>query len=107
MTVRNITIEKSANLQIDIAVANTNGGVIDLTLYSANTCYKKHVGSANVGTITTTGYANGILRLELTGIETANIDVGRYVYETYVTHTSSNNTSRVQEGIITVNGGVC
>jgi hypothetical protein len=105
--VRNISVDQSANTRIDINVTDTTGAIVDLTLYTAGACYKKHMDSANTGAITATGYANGMLRLTLSAVETANITHGRYVYEAYVNHTSSNTTTRVQEGIMTVKGSPC
>ena len=106
MTVRNYSVPRSANLQIDIAVAYANGDAIDLTTYTANGYYKPHVESANVSTFSMSGYSNGVLRAELTGVQTANVNLGRYMYEIYITHNTSNATSLVQEGLLTFNGGL-
>lgn len=107
MSIRNIVIDKSANLSIDIVVCDASGAPIDFTLYTANACYKTHADASNVTYMTTNGYSNGVLNVSLTGVETANISISRYMYEVYATHTASNTTSRVQEGIFTVRGGLC
>jgi len=107
-TIRNLAVDKSANLQINISVANSStDAAIDLSLYTWEACYKTHAAAANSGTMTANGFANGLLTISLTGTETANIAIGRYMYEAYITQTSSNTTSRVQEGILTVRGGLC
>ncbi len=106
MTVKNYTVDRSANLQIDIAVSNSSGAALDLGDYTSNAYYKTHVEAANSVTITSAGYSNGTLRLTLTGVQTANVTVGRYMYEAYITHTSSNTSYRVQEGILTFTGGL-
>ena len=105
-TIRNLTVDKSANLQIDISVANSTSA-IDLSVYTTEACYKTHAEAANSGTMTANGFANGLLTVSLTSTETANIAIGRYMYEVYITRTATNSTSRVQEGILTVRGGLC
>ncbi len=103
-SIRNISIDKSANLQFDIAISDVNGNLIDLGLYSHAGSYKKHFESANAFAFSCNGFSNGTLRVELSGSDTANLEHGRYLYEVLITHTASNTTTKVQSGIMTVNG---
>ena len=48
--------------------------------------------------------ATGEVKLSLTDAQTSNIVAGRYVYDVLVT--SSNVTTRIVEGIVTVTPGV-
>lgn len=100
----NLAIDQGANVVININVTYANGSAVDLTGYTANASFKKHANAyANtVKTMTTTGYANGLLVLSMTAVESANTDWGRFLYDVTVNHTVSNTTSRVQEGILTI-----
>lgn len=100
----NIAIDQGSNVAIEINVIDTNGNAVDLTAYSANASFKKHANAyANTAkTFSTVGYANGLLLLSMTAVESANTTWGRYLYDVTVTHTISNTTTRVQEGILTI-----
>jgi len=105
--IRNIAIDQSANVLIEINVSNTIGGVLDLTNYTSNGCIKRHYESANVAIFTTDQFANGLFTLSLTGDESANLAIDRHVYEATITHTGTNTTVRVQEGILMVKPSIC
>lgn len=107
MAVRNYSVDRSTDLQIDINVSDTDGAVVDLTNYTANACFKKHHESNTNVAFSTLGYANGLLTVSLTGTETLNTDVGRYIYEVYITHNTANTTSLVQNGILSFQGSGC
>ena len=102
---RNLTIDRGANVEIDIAVSS-NGSPINLTGYTANATFKKHHGSANTSTMTTEGYANGVLRVTMTAEESAAVSPEIYVYEVKMTHTASGTVTRIQEGLLTVKPSV-
>ena len=102
--VRNVTIDQGTDVAIHIQVSNTIGGVLDLTGYTHNASYKRHSGSANSGTFTTAGYANGLLTLSLTDTVTANIESGVYIYEAKLINTGTSDVTRIQEGRMTVRG---
>ena len=104
---RNIAVDQSANVLIEIAVSNSSGGVLDMSNYTANGCIKRHYESANVALFTSAAYANGLMTLALTAVESANLDTGRYVYEGIITENTSNTTIRVQQGILFVKSSVC
>lgn len=101
--VLNVSFDQGANSQFNINVAN-NGVSVDLTGYSANAHFKKHANAyANtVQVMTTTGYANGLLNISMTASETSNVNWGRYYYTVEITQNSSNTTTRIQEGILTI-----
>jgi len=101
--VRNVYIDQGTDVAIHIQVSNTTGGVLDLTDFTHNASYKRHPGSANSGTFTTAGYANGLLTLSLTDTVTATID-GIYIYEARLINTGTSDVTRVQEGRLIVKG---
>lgn len=94
-------------MQIDITVNDTNGSAIDLTNYTANACFKKHHESNTTTEFTAVGAANGVLSISLTGTQTLNTDVGRYVYQVFITQNSANTTTLVQSGILSFQGSGC
>lgn len=106
MTVRNYSVDRSANLSILINVTNANGAVVDLTGYTCNAYYKTHVEAANSVAMGASGLANGLLTVSLTGTQTSAATMGRYMYEVYVTETATGRVSRVQEGLLTFTGGL-
>ena len=105
-TVRNLSVDRSANLNIEITVVDSNGFAVNLSGYSHVAYYKTHVAAANSVVMSTAGYANGLLTVSLTGEQTSNAALGRYMYEVYITDIFTDEISRVQEGILTFTGGL-
>ena len=100
--VANLVGYENANISFQINVTNSvSNSAIDLTGYTANAAFKRHYDSANSFTLTTNGYANGLLLVSYPATTTPNLE-GIYLYDVRVTETSSNITSRVQEGKLTI-----
>jgi hypothetical protein len=93
------TFNNIINLTDDVTNTpiNVSGYVVSSQMrrsyYSANI-------SANI-TCTLSNVANGEITLTMTAANTANIKPGRYLFDVIAIDTS-NNTSRILEGIITV-----
>lgn len=101
---RNITFDQGANNFISIPVADANGVAIDLTTYTFDAYFKRHTESVNSVTFTTVGYANGLLVMSLDWLTSANTEEGVYTYIIKITEASSNTTTRIQEGLLTLKG---
>jgi hypothetical protein len=101
--VQNIDIDQGANTIIDLIVYDTSGNLEDLTAYTPSAAFRRHQESTNSVAFTSVGYANGTLRLSLTAEETSNVAYGRYIYNVFLTHNTSNVTSKTQTGVLTIN----
>ena len=98
----NLSIDQGANAQINVSVIHENGDTYDLTGYTANASFRKHYNSANATTFVCTPYANGLIILTMNAETSGAANAGRYVYDIVINHTSSNTTTRIQEGVLTV-----
>ena len=99
-TVKNLSFTVGSNVVFGINVANTNGGAVDLTGYTANATFKRHNDSANVNSFTTSLNANGYMTVHLNAANSATFDADRYVYRVDITNTSSNTIQTVQRGLM-------
>lgn len=95
----NLVVDQGSNLEIQINVTHANGDVWDLSTYSVNSKVRKHFTSNTSYDFSGTGYANGLILLTMNAENSANVSAGRYRYDVEVVSTS-NTTTRVQEGII-------
>lgn len=100
---KNISMDQGANSSIEIAVANSSGNPLDMSTYTANAQFKRHTESANAGYFETAAYANGIVKISLNAANSATLSEGVYVYRINITD-SANTTTRIQEGLFTLNG---
>jgi hypothetical protein len=103
---RNILFYQGANSVMQSLVSNSDGNPVDLTEFEISGKIKKHHGSANIISFSCTGYANGIILCTLDSQTTANMDAGRYVYNVDITENSTNNTIRVQHGLLVLKPSV-
>ena len=94
----------AANNEYHINITNSTGFPLDLTKYTANAVYKKHAFSANSKTFTTNAYANGLLVLAFAANTTTANDIGVYYYTVNINEITSNTTSRIQDGLLTIRG---
>ena len=79
----------------------------DLTGYTTEAKMAKSHGASSTVTITAavaSDATTGVVELTLIDQQTANLDApARYVYDVYITQTSTSTVTRVIEGVITVN----
>ena len=100
----NLYMEQGTSFSTTITLDDVYGNVYDLVGYTASSQMRKSYYSANATAVFTTSIngTNGIITLELTPQQTANIAPGRYVYDAIIVDSIRNITTRVLEGIIEV-----
>ena len=105
--VANLRIDQGANFSSDVTVTNTDGTAVDLAGYTASATMAESYGSSSTTSITTaiaSDTTTGVITLSLTAAQTTALDApARYVYDVYITLTSTGEVTRVIEGIITIN----
>ena len=97
-------LEQGSDYNTSITLTDVNGDPYDLTDYAAKSQIKKSYYSTNASAdfvITINEPASGIIIFSLDSANTANISAGRYVYDVIIKN-SSNNVTRVLEGIVNV-----
>jgi uncharacterized membrane protein YkoI len=97
-------IEQGADFSTSITLDDADNQNFDLTGYQAKSQIKKSYYSSNAAaqfTITIPTPVNGVLNMSLSSSNTANISAGRYVYDVVIKN-SSNNVTRVLEGIVNI-----
>jgi hypothetical protein len=97
-------LEKGADFTTTITLDGTNGEPFDLTGSTAKSAMKKSYYSSNntaLFTVSIPTPIDGVMLLTLDSANTANISPGRYVYDVLLKN-SSNNVTRVLEGIVNV-----
>ena len=105
--VANLRIDQGASFSSDVTVTNSDGDVVNLTGYTTEAKMAKSYGADSFVTLTAavaSDATTGVIELTLTDSQTAALDApARYVYDVYITQTSTSTVTRVIEGVITVN----
>tara|TARA_B100000575_G_scaffold80047_1_gene62729 strand:- start:290 stop:625 length:336 start_codon:yes stop_codon:yes gene_type:complete len=105
--IANLRIDQGANFSSDVTVTNSDGNVVDLTGYTTEAKMALSYGATDTVTITSAladDPTTGVVELTLTDTQTGALEApARYVYDVYITQTSTSTVTRVIEGIITVN----
>ena len=98
-----LTIEKGATFSSLITVKDDQGLAQDLTGYSARSQMRKsyYASSKHDFVVSITSPATGILQMDMSAANTANITPGRYVYDVEIEN-ASGDVTRIFEGIVTV-----
>jgi hypothetical protein len=104
-TKANIIIEQGTTFNVPLTLNDINGNPLVVTSLTANAEMRRYYNAVNSTSFTTT-LANGTLTLSMTAEATSNLYPGRYVYDVIVTDTTSNNISRIAEGVVTVKPSV-
>jgi hypothetical protein len=102
-----IQVEQYSTFSTTINVQDSTGAAVNLFGYTANSSIRRSYYSANSTDFlaTVTGIANGEITISMTAANTANLTVGRSLYDVIIT--APNGTkSRVVEGIVNVLPGV-
>jgi len=106
-SVANLKIDQGATWAMTIDIIDETDSALNLTGYSARGQFRKHYASST-GTSFTAALeipnSNGQITISLTGVQTAAIIPGRYVYDVEIEINSV--ITRVLEGQITVSPGV-
>lgn len=101
----NLVVDQGSTFQSSVTFNDENGNTINFSTYSGAAQIRKHFTSSNSVAFQVNMTSNGIITLSLTANQTANLVSGRYVYDLEVTD-SSNQISRLIEGIVTVTPNV-
>lgn len=100
-----LNMDQGATFNVDIDLTEANSSPINVTGFTFSSSIRKSYYSSRVTAnlvVTVINAANGNVSLSLAAANTANIKAGRYLFDVKQVDTS-NVTSRVVEGIITVN----
>jgi hypothetical protein len=99
----NLVIDQGTDYSTSITLTDDDDNVVDLTSYTASAQMRKTYSSSNAISFSTTLYGEtGIVQLQLSANQTANIVPGRFVYDVMVHETVTDVRSRIVEGIVTV-----
>jgi hypothetical protein len=102
-----IQVEQYSTFSTTINVQDSTGAAANLFGYTANSSIRRSFYSESSTDFfaSVTGVANGEITISMTAANTANLTVGRSLYDVIIT--SSNGTkTRVVEGIVNVLPGV-
>jgi hypothetical protein len=98
----NLIVDQGSTFVTTLNLTDADDIPLDLTSYTGSSQIRKHYTSSNSTSFTVaTGGTTGVLTLSLTANATANLTAGRYMYDVEIAD-SSNNITRVVEGIVTV-----
>ena len=98
----NLIVDQGANFVYNVYLIDVNGDPFDITDYTANAQIRKTYTSTTYNTLDVTlGGNTGLITMSMNAATTANLTNSRYVYDLQL-H-SNNITSRILEGIVTVN----
>ena len=101
----NLVVDQGTTFVSQITFNNEEGNTINFSTYTGAGQIRKHYSSSNSTSFSVSLSANGVITLQLTANQTSNLVAGRYVYDLEVTD-SSNQISRLIEGIVTVTPNV-
>lgn len=98
----NLLVDQGSTFVTTLNLTDADDNPLDLTSYTGAAQLRKHYTSSTSTSFTVaTGGNTGVLTLSLTANSTANLTAGRYMYDVEIID-SSNNVTRVVEGIVTV-----
>lgn len=99
----NILIDQGADFETSINVTDDDGNIINLSGYTGSAQMRKYYTSSTSYSFNVSITASlGIVTLSMNAANSATISPGRYVYDCELTYTTSNQISRLVEGIATV-----
>ena len=108
-TLSNIFIDQDATFTTTVTVNDSTGSALNLTGYTAVAQIRKTYLSSTATSMTVafaTDRSTGQITLSLTATQTGALKAGRYVYDLAITTSDSVTTTRVIEGVATVNPSV-
>lgn len=100
-----LDLDQGTDFNMDLDLTNDNGVAINVTNYTFTSSIRKSFYSLNPTanlTVTIQSGPNGNITLSMNSAVSANVKPGRYLFDIKQVD-SQNTTSRVVEGIITVN----
>lgn len=102
--ISNLVIDQGTDFNVTIRYLNDDATAIDLTGYQARSQMRRSYYSTTATTIAAniSNPTDGNVTLILNANTTANLKVGRYLYDVEVVENTTYTVSRIIEGIITV-----
>jgi hypothetical protein len=103
-----LNLDQGADFTFDMTVTNTDGTAKNVTGYTFSSSMKKSYYSSNVAanlTATILNASTGLVRFAIPAANNSTIKAGRYLFDIKQVDTS-NNVTRIVEGLITVNPGI-
>jgi uncharacterized membrane protein len=100
-----LELDQGTDFNFDLDIFNANGVPINVSSYTFSSSIRKSYYSTSVAanlTVTIVNAANGNVSLTLNAATTSNIKAGRYLFDVKQID-NVNTTTRVVEGIITIN----
>lgn len=99
-----LDVDQGTDFNFDLDLTNDDGSVINVTSYTFSSSIRKSYYSSSVTanlSVQVVNAANGNVVLSMNSATTSNIKAGRYLFDVKQVD-SSNVTTRLVEGIITV-----
>jgi hypothetical protein len=103
--IQNLVIDQGTTYSLSITVSDAAGNVLDLTNYTVRAQMRRSYGATSSVSFTTSkgnDPTDGELTISLSATQTSNLKPGRYVYDLEIEENTTNEVTRVIEGIITV-----
>ena len=104
-----LIINQKASFEVTLLVKDSANAALDLTGYTVAAKYKKDFQTDDADALSfTSSVANaalGSVVISLSPTQTANMEIGKYVYDVTITAPSTFKI-RIVEGFIKVSGGV-
>lgn len=97
----NLIIDQGTTYSTSFQVNGDDGNPLDLSSYTINSYIRKTYTSSSYVAFSTSANNSGYVTLSLSSNSSSNLVAGRYVYDVEAV-SSSNTTSRLIEGIVTV-----
>lgn len=97
----NLTIDQGADYSFSFELLDQNGDALDVTGYSGRAALKPWYSYGNTVNFAVT-LTTGNFAISMTANTTASIEAGRYVYDAELERDSDSNTTRVVEGLVTI-----
>ena len=99
-----LTLEQGATFSSTITVRDNQGVAQNLSGYTARSQMRRSYYSSSKKdfTVNITSAASGLITMQMSASNTANITPGRYVYDVEIEDTVSGDVTRIFEGIVTV-----
>jgi hypothetical protein len=102
-TKANIVIDQGSTFTTDVIIKDDNGFNVSLDNCVSTAQIRKWYNSSNAVSFTTTIDVDaGSINLRLEANTSAAMDFGRYVYDVEIINTTTNETTRIVEGIVTI-----
>jgi len=100
----NLILDQGSDFTVLFRYLDDDGNAIDLTGYHAKSQMRRSYYSANATTFSTSvsDPSNGNVTISLNANTTANLKIGRYVYDVEVVENATYTVTRIIEGMITV-----